>query len=46
MKNWRVHGVKGSDTIVEVITAESVSEATRIFHGMHPGYQVFSVHPL
>lgn len=46
MRRWRVHGVKGSDTIVEEIVAESTSEATRIFHEMHPGYQVFTVHPL
>lgn len=46
MRNWLVRGVKGTDSIEETIAAESRSEATNIFHRMHPGYQVYSVHPL
>ena len=46
MKNWRVRGVKGTDSIEDVITAKSITDATNIFHARHPGYTVFSVHPL
>jgi len=46
MRNFRVHGVKGSHSIQDVVTASSVTEATAIFHERHPGYTVYGVTPL
>lgn len=46
MRNWLVRGVKGTDSIEDTIAASSRTEAGNIFKQRHPGYSVYSIHPL